>query len=313
MSVRHNFENVSDSIHHEMLGYNGKTLTQGSTTIDGFLTRQRNDKLSTETNVLFLELHGKTHSVLQLYTQLQRWRRLAAAHDTGFFVYTLVREPVSFTVSNFNFFWAAPCLFSGGCPYKLYRATVDNLLFTAKPNVQCLYYSRSDVTWRLFKDHHDGSDPFQVAYPTATEAECLAVQQVLLDEMDWVGTTDRLSQETLPLLAYMLSSGTAAPVNLQETESGVLVEQVMIEEKKDDDDDDDDSTKHKKKKKKGAADSNWQVFNSVAAQKEGVITMDSLKPADVDYIRSMNTYDQAIYDAVAAEFTMDMWEDWIAE
>jgi hypothetical protein len=50
-----------------------------------------------------------------------------------------------------------------------------------------------------------------------------------------------------------------------------------------------------------------QVFNSVAAQKEGVITVDSLQPADVLY--PINIYDQAIYDAVAATFTMDMWED----
>jgi hypothetical protein len=69
----------------------------------------------------------------------------------------------------------------------------------------------------MFKDHHDRSDPTAVAYPTATLPECQAVQQVLLDEMDWAGTTEMLSQETLLLLAYMLSSGTAAPVNLQES------------------------------------------------------------------------------------------------
>jgi hypothetical protein len=303
MSVRHNFQNTSDGIHHQMLGYNGKSLT-GTTyskIVDGFLMRNRHDKLSDDTNILFLELHGPTHSVLQLYTELQRWRRLSAAYDTGFFAYSLVREPVSFTVSYFNFFWAAPCLFDSGCPYKLYRATVDNLLFTAKPNLQCLYWSRSDVTWRLFKDHHDRTDPTAVAYPTATEIECQAVQQVLLDEMDWVGTTDKLSQETLPLLAYMLSSGTAAPVNLQESATGAVEE--VIEEDGDD---------KQKQKADSNSNSNLQVFNSVAAQKEGVITVDSLQPADIAYIRSMNSYDQAIYDAVAATFTMDMWEDWIA-
>jgi hypothetical protein len=42
----------------------------------------------------------------------------------------------------------------------------------------------------MFKDHHDRSDPTAVAYPTATLPECQAVQQVLLDEMDWVGTTE---------------------------------------------------------------------------------------------------------------------------
>jgi hypothetical protein len=44
-----------------------------------------------------------------------------------------------------------------------------------------------------------------VAYPTATLPECQAVQQVLLlDEMDWVGTTEMLSQGTLPLLIHVV-------------------------------------------------------------------------------------------------------------
>jgi hypothetical protein len=310
MSVRHNFQNISYNIHHEMLGYNGKSLTGSSdsghgssrhssgwsTIVDGFLTRNRNDKLSTDTDILFLELHGPTHSVLQLYTELQRWRRLAVIHDTGFFAWSLVREPVAFSVSYFNFFWAAPCLFDSGCPYKLYRATTENLLFTSKPNLQCLYWSRSDVTWRLFKDHHDKKDPEAVAYPTATDMECQAVRTVLLEEMDWVGTTEKLSQETLPLLAYMLSSGTAAPVNLALSESDGVASEVDAAE-----------TEDTSKK-----DSNVKVFNSVAAQKEGVVTVESLQPEDLEYLRSINTYDQAIYDAVTATFTMDMWEDWIA-
>jgi hypothetical protein len=290
MSVRHNFQNVSYNIHHEMLGYNGKTL-QGrySGIVDGFLTRNRHDKLSHDTDILFLELHGPTDSVLQLYTKLQRWRRLSAAHDTGFFAWSLVREPVAYTVSYFNFFWAAPCLFPSGCPYKLYRATTDNLLFTAKPNLQCLYWSRSDVTWRLFKDHHDPSDLSGVAYPTATEQECQAVGSVLLSEMDWVGTTDKLSQETLPLLAYMLSSGTASQVSLA----------LQVEQEKD--------------ANANQEQADLQVFNSVAAQKDAVLSVEALPPSAVEYIRSINTYDQAIYEAVAAEFTMDLWEDWIAE
>jgi hypothetical protein len=277
-----------------MLGYNGRTLKRYSDIVDGFLTRHRKDKLSSNTEVLFLELHGKTDSVLQLYTELQRWRRLAAAHDTGFFAWSLVREPVSFTVSYFNFFWSAPCLFESGCPYKLYEATVDNLIATSKANLQCLYWSRSDITWRLFKDHHDQSDPTRVAWPVATATECQAVQQVLLQEMDWVGTTDKLSQETLPLLAYMLSTGTANVALRTGPEVKKEIDAV------------DDADKKIQNKE------DLTVFNSVAEQKEAVITVESLPPSTVDYIRSINTYDQAIYEAVVAEFTMDMWEDWVA-
>jgi hypothetical protein len=312
MTVRANFKDVNNNhiIHHQMLGYNGQTLQGQSQIVDGFLTRNRHDKLSRDTEVLFLELHGQTRSVLQLYTELQRWRRMSIQHDTGFFAWTLVREPVSFSVSYFNFFWAAPCLFDSGCPYKLYAPTQVNFRFTAKANVQCLYWSRSDVTWRSFKETHDQSDPSRVAWPVATETECQAVSQVLLSEMDWVGTTDKLSQETLPLLAFMLSSSSAV-VDLQTIEpeeeerqavaddaSTVITAAVTVT--------DDKRSKNTNKKNEVA------VFNSVAAQKEAVITVESLRSSTVDYIRSINTYDQAIYDAVVKEFTMDMWEDWVA-
>jgi hypothetical protein len=59
--------------------------------------------------LLELRTHPRCHGC----TEIQRWRNLAAVHDTGFFRVQSVREPVSFTVS-FNFFWAAPCLFESG-------------------------------------------------------------------------------------------------------------------------------------------------------------------------------------------------------
>jgi hypothetical protein len=314
MTVRANFQDKlhpnDNIIHHQMLGYNGKSLQGHSKIIDGFLTQNRRDKLSLDTQVLFLELHGPTQSVLQLYTELQRWRRLAVQHDTGFFAWSLVREPLSFSVSYFNFFWASPCLFESGCPYKLHAPTEENYLSTHKPNVQCLYWSRSDVTWRSFI-YHDVSDPMQTAWPVATETECQAVEQVLLQEMDWVGTTDKLSQETLPLLAYMLSSS-SANVALQtepeEEEQEAVGDASITAAAKTANADDHQSRSNKNTHKKA----DLAVFNSVAAQKEAVITVESLQPSTVDYIRSINTYDQAIYEAVVKEFTMDMWEDWVA-
>jgi hypothetical protein len=176
---------------------------------------------------------------------------------------------------------------------------------TAKANVQCLYWSRSDVTWRSFIPS-DPSDPMQTAFPVATETECQAVEQVLLQEMDWVGTTDKLSQETLPLLAYMLSSS-SANVALQTEPEEEEIEAVGDAAAANTNADDHQSSIQNINKKAGLA-----VFNSVAAQKEAVITVESLQPSTVDYIRSINTFDQAIYEAVAKEFTMDIWEDWVA-
>jgi hypothetical protein len=124
----------------------------------------------------------------------------------------------------------------------------------------------------------------------ATETECAAVQEILLQEMDWVGTTEKLSTETLPLLAYMLS------ISLQQQDTAADAAAT------DNNDNDDENGKN-----------DLQVFNSVAAQKDAVVTVKSLLPSTVDYIKSINTYDQTIYEAVQREFTMDMWEDWIVD
>jgi hypothetical protein len=149
----------------------------------------------------------------------------------------------------------------------------------------------------------------QTAFPVATETKCHAVEQVLLQEMDWVGTTGKLPQETLPLLPYILLSSSSANVALQTEpaeEEKEAVGDASIAAANTNADDNQSSIQNTNKK------ADLAVFNSVAAQKEAVITVESLQPSTVDYIRSINTYDQAIYEAVAKEFTMDIWEDWVS-
>jgi hypothetical protein len=83
----------------------------------------------------------------------------------------------------------------------------------------------------------------------------------------------------------MLSSGTAAPVNLQESDTGaVLVEEEEVIQKK---------TSRPEVK--------LELCRSLirSRHRKRASLPDSLKPADVAYIRSLNIYDQAIYDAVA--------------
>jgi hypothetical protein len=45
------------------------------------------------------------------------------------------------------------------------------------------------------------------------------------------------------------------------------------------------------------------------AWKPNHLTVESLHPSTVEHIRSMNVYDQAIYEAVQRDFPIDMWED----
>ena len=273
MSVRHNFAKLR-RIQQNMLGYNGKTVKQQWGRIDDILMRRIDTDESIGPPILFLELHGPVQGVLPLYTQLRRWREMAAEHGTGFFSFSLVRQPVDFMVSYFNFFWSEPCLFASGCPYKLYPSTEAALVETAHADLQCLYYSR-DITWRDFKMHSQSERSPPI--PLATASECAAVQDVLLNEMDWVGLTENLSNETMPLLQQMLLTTTTTTTLDSQQEPTI------------------------------------KVFNQVKAQKEDIVTVESLKPATVEYLKKMSAHDQAIYKAVQEHFTMDMWEDWTTD
>ena len=94
--------------------------------------------------------------------------------------------------------------------------------------------------------------------------------------------------------------------NMDETKRAVAitaVEGVIIEEDFD-----------AKQKKKKDSNSNLHVFNAVAAQREGVITADSLEPKDVAYIRSINTYTIKPYTTLWwRNLSWTCGEDWIAQ
>jgi hypothetical protein len=129
-----------------------------------------------------------------LHQYLRRWRRFAAVHNTSFFAFTLVREPVSYAVSYFNFFNAKPCSLVK-CPWKLYPASDKNLLKTNRPDMQCMLLARDH--WDIFSN--------DVHPEKVDKDECDDVYQTIQEEMDWIGKTDALSNETIPLLTRMLA------------------------------------------------------------------------------------------------------------
>jgi hypothetical protein len=110
------------------------------------------------------------------------------------------------------------------------RATVDNLLFTAKPNLRCLLVRNGDLCECSRIITIVGSDGDGVSDGDVTGMS--AVQQVLLDEMDWVGTTEIVAKTFTVARGYMLSSNS---VNLQESDTGAVllveVEEEVIQKK----------------------------------------------------------------------------------
>jgi hypothetical protein len=91
---------------------------------------------------------------------------------------------------------------------------------------------------------------------------------MLLQDMDWIGTTELMSEETLPLLTYMLSH------NMSLANADMPTFNVM------------------------AATKNATV----------VLKRSSLQPTTEEYIRSLSYLDQEMYDKVQRDFNLAMWD-----
>jgi hypothetical protein len=254
-SIRKNFGNFSH-IDFKTL-YTMDQWKEASDTADRLLTRKVPED---ERRILFLEPHGmKAMGMPTLHQYLRRWRRFATLHNTSFFAFTLVREPVSYAVSYFNFFNAKPCSIPR-CPWKLYPASDENLLKTNRPDMQCMLLARDH--WDIFmNDVH----PEQV-----DKDECDDVYQTIRKEMDWVGTTEEMSAETIPLLTRML------------THNQTLAESMGV----------------------------FNVIKATKPGSKIILSPDTLQPDTVDAIRTMSSNDQAIYEAVKMDFPLDMWENY---
>lgn len=116
------------------------------------------------------------------------------------FTFTLVREPLSFALSFFNMFHAPKNRYSWN-PFDLYEPTEANLRKSLIPNRQCLILALA------------GDGTHKNTIPSSND--CYAVKSMLINDLDWVGTTEHMQEETLPLLTHLLlhnaSTGKSMP------------------------------------------------------------------------------------------------------
>jgi len=136
--------------------------------------------------ISFLSLHEDFAMLPKVQEDIERWRALAKRHSTALFVFSLVRNPVDYHVSHFNEFRVSPCT-SPFCVKPLLEPNDVNLLSDMKANEQCRGFT---------KPPGDQS--------AVTDEECVKVFEWMKKNMDWIGTTENLSTETLPLLAELL-------------------------------------------------------------------------------------------------------------
>jgi hypothetical protein len=156
--------------------------------VDRYLQKKNGAK--TTRKVLFLEIHGRdSPNLLQLRPELLRWKQMASEHNVPTFFFTILREPLPYAVSYFNFFHV-----QRKSPYfERVQATEENFLRLSLDNPQCQFLARGEMSLR------------ERVKQQPTEIECQNVQTTLLDTMDWVGTTKHLNNETFPLLRRLLN------------------------------------------------------------------------------------------------------------
>ena len=131
-----------------------------------------------------------------LSSQISKWRELSKSHGTPFFAFTMIREPISFLISYFNFFYVH-CS-DTWCEHTDYNLTEIDLLkaMTRIPNRQCFLLKHLSSI--------EGMDPYFYDQCSVTGEDCRNSYATLTETMDWIGTTEGLSTETIPLLQHIL-------------------------------------------------------------------------------------------------------------
>lgn len=179
--------------------------------------------LAEQKKLILLELHveyptSDFPTLVELVPILDRWRREAGKRGVGFFAFTLLREPVAHALSFFNFFHVGsktdqpvptPEDHDYWNPFRPLQSTQANFLhsYYAK-NRQCQMLTSDpqstkgaplDIVWD--QTQRSKADITQLNSPCRVDK----VYDAYFNSLDWVGTTENLQNETLPLLTKIVS------------------------------------------------------------------------------------------------------------
>ena len=151
---------------------------------------------------IFVEIHGRdSPNLLQLHSKLLEIKKAASKHNVPTYFFTILREPLQYQLSYFNFFHVQYGKINPKAAKRYFpqvaAPNADNLLKYAPINPQCQFMARGELSLRNFT-----ALPIK---PVVTTKECQQIYQVLHETMDWIGTTERLDIETLSILKHLLN------------------------------------------------------------------------------------------------------------
>lgn len=227
-SIRRNFEDLDHveyifgrnySVYWD-LAPKVEDLIQGKSLLQRNQNRKHKNRLRVNSEgdiqkgkVIFFEVHASTApSFYKLRQRLARWRQVAKRNQVPVFFFTVLRDPIAFAISHFNYFHVDV----RNPTFEHVNATEENFLRLTLHNPQCQFLFKGEPSMRNqlkteketianSDDRGDSKSPNSVnASIVITKGECAKVQDQMLELFDWIGTTETLSNETLPLLAEIL-------------------------------------------------------------------------------------------------------------
>lgn len=127
---------------------------------------------------------------------LPQWKRQAKESGVPFFSFSILREPVAMAVSFFNYYHGIP---QNPKRFDLIgeNATETTFLEATISNPQCLFLARNEDAYTK-----TGRD----LRASLTHDECREAYDNILELIDFVGMTERIRDETLPLLKDLLDT-----------------------------------------------------------------------------------------------------------
>lgn len=201
---------------------------------------------------LFVEMHGmNAPTVLDMESHLQRWRYLSKLHGTPLFVFTLLREPVPYSLSYFNFFHQDSV-----------RQSTQTDLLRASFSRQCHTLA---------------------AAPGHNKRICALLYKKFYELFDWVGTTEKLTTQTLPLLQHLLRfrppQERFAALNATKASSFAL-----------------------------PTNTSRNNYN-VAVPNQYSLHMESLSKGTIKAVKERTCLDYGLWEQAQRDYRLDMWDD----
>lgn len=144
---------------------------------------------------------------VQISPKVREWKAVAAAKDVPFFTFTLLRDPISYQISSFNYYYL-------GRRRRLANDTVQDFIDTLQIDPQCDFLVHGGGFTSMLDGYIRNNFALKDVNGRINNHDCDTAYQTLFQDMDWIGSTAGMQTQTLPLLNYLtLSRGLPQHVN----------------------------------------------------------------------------------------------------